>query len=328
MHVDRSMLIDTAWAFTAIIIIAIGGNFEGDLRLFIQGTGFAVLFAGVLIQTWLFQLMTQSYQYIRAELLPSKKILHLFVKRMTSKRTTKHNWSTEMELNWPVKHPYYGKLDRIIVHHKFPREKRFNFDHGICMFHGYEVDHPRVEHVILYEYPRGSYDLDHSNPVPTFKLKLASNDYFLPAVKEQSNPGVLKVAQLEHSLNERTREAMDYKQKFIREEERSKHIQNELSGILKGEMDFDSAVTERMLAIRRQQLRIENAIRNRTPSISLGMAVVALIAIIIATFVIVVNPNNVVTGLGDWITMNPALTGIFALMACLLIYFVIRRGRY
>jgi len=314
------------------MIFILSSNFEGDLQLILQALGFVVLLGGAFVQTYMFQMITQSYPYFRAELLPSKKVLHLFVKQMTSKRTTKSNWSTEIELNWPVKHPYYGKLNRIIIHHKYPREKRFNFDHGLCMFRGTEVDHPRVEHVTLYEYPRGSYDLDHSNPIPTFRLELASNDYFLNLQHEKGgkkgNPSSSTIKQLEHQVNERTREAMDYKQKFIREEGRSKHIQNELSGILKGEMDFDSAVTERILAIRRQQLRIENAIRNRAPSITIGVAVIAITAIVVGTILVMVNPNGIVTGMGDWIVANPVLTGIFAVMGCLVTYFLIRRRRY
>lgn len=331
MHIDRSSIIDTAWFLLSLVLLGIGSTQPGITGIVIQALGFFVMGVAVFIQAWFFQILTQSYPYIRLRLLPSKKTLHLFCKKTTSQRTTKTDWATTIELAFDVKHYYYGKLQSCVLHHAYPREKRFNFDHGLCVFHGYAVDHPRVEELVAYEYPRGSYDLDHTKPVPAFHVALASNDYFLEFGEEHTNPGLNPLAgmvrQLQHEANEKTREAMDYKQKFIREEERSKHIQNELTGVLKGEMDFDSAVTERMLAIRRSQLRIVNAIKSAGRTISVGKAAAILAVCALATFILLFNPQGIVTNAGEWIRYNPVISIIFGVMACAMIFFVFRRKR-
>lgn len=326
MHVDRSSVIDTAWAMGSLFIIAIGAEFEGSVRMAIQGGGFALLLSGVFVQTFIFQVITQSYPYFRAYLVPSKKVLHLFAKSMKSSRTTELNWATEIELAFPVKHEYYGKLKKVIFHHRYPREKRFNFDHGTCVYLGYSVDHPQVEHVTLYEYPRGSYDLDHVDPVPTFYVREASNDYFLN-LPGMHNPGTHMLIEVQHQLNEKTREAIDYKEKFIREEERSKHFQNQLAGMMKGESDFDATVTERMLAIRRVQLRIENALKHRGKFIGVTAAVVLIFGMVIGSLILVFNPHGVVTNFGQWLQANTMLAGIFGALACLTVYYLIARRK-
>lgn len=334
MHVDRSSIIDTAWAALALIVISIGGQTPGTLGGMLTAFGFGLLFMGVIIQTWIFQMITQSYQYMEIQLRPSREVLHVFVKKMTSHRTDRLHWSTRCELAWPVKHSYYGKIAEFTLHHAYPREKRFNFDHGECNYMGYWIDHPRVERIVAYEFPKGSFDLDHSNPIPAFHVAEASNDYFLEFPSSSINPSSMaslkgENMRLTHTASENKRQAMKYQQLYIREEEKSKHIQNELAGVLKGELDFDSAVTERMLAHRRAQLTIENALKSRAwyKKLTLTKTLALLILGVVTVTLIFFDPSGVFTTLLEWIHENTTVTIIALVVLAMTVFFILRRKR-
>lgn len=332
VSVDRSSIIDTAWAAMALFVIYIGGQTEGTLGSFLGFVGFGLLFGGVVVQTFVFQMLTQSYQYLEINLQPSKVILCCFVKQMRSHRTDKLHWKTSCLLNWPVKHPFYGKIAEFTLHHTYPREKRLNFDHGKAKYLGYEIEHPRIEKITCYEFPEGSFDLDHEKPIPAFHVAEASNDYYLEFPSASINPGSVasmkaELVRTKHTVSETKRQAMKYQQAHVRGEATNRHLQNELAGVLKGELDFDSAVWERMLALRRAQLTIENALKSRSwyKKLTLTKALALLIFGIVFMAFVFLDPAGLMSGLGEWVHENTTVAIIALVVIALIVYVVFRR---
>jgi len=136
----------------------------------------AVFFGSQELLKW----QAAEYAHLSAIIRPHNKIFHLFIKKRSSREVNEEEgiYATSLELAVPIKHPFYDKVNQIVVIHEREWEDRIRYTHGKAYFKGYWVEHPNTAKVTLYE--TGCFDLDHLNPIPVFHLVEAPGDYYVP----------------------------------------------------------------------------------------------------------------------------------------------------
>ncbi len=237
------------------------------------------------MQDWYFQNKVAPFDYLEVTLRPSGKKLYLFCDKIITKQVMNpHSYATGIKLAYPVSVAPYGKINSLEIHHDYPWSTRVGKGgSGDARYAGYTVKHHDVSSLVLYDEPRGGFDLDHAKPHPVYVLAEAPGDFYLPKFsnvafnlakatefigeggKQITRFDVTQlqraIKSFEQELKERSREAMDWHAKYIQAEEQVAQIKNELVALLKSKGDFKKSIIEFLLMIRREQLRIENAIK-------------------------------------------------------------------
>ena len=231
------------------------------------------------MQDIVFMYLTHPYPYVRALLEPSGETIRMFIKEngIKSVRVAKTLWSTTLELKYPAILKFYGKCKEIIVNHEYPWSKRIpSFKPGLANYLGYVIKHPQTAFLVLYAYPRGSFDVDHANPRPVFRLEHAPGDYFLAPIPlsvalKTANPTkelpiILKLSTtLDHTraaLAEALRGKKEWHSRCIRAEEALEGTDVETKSLLEERTDRVAGAIRYMLALREDQLTIENALKH------------------------------------------------------------------
>jgi len=141
---------------------------------------------------------------------------------------------------------------------------------------GYVIKHPQTTFMILYEYPQGSFDVDHANPRPVFRLEHAPGDYFLAPIPlsvalKTANPTkelpiILRLSTtLDHAraaLAEALRGKKEWHSRCVRAEEALEGTDVETKALLEERTDRVAGAIRYMLALREDQLTIENALKH------------------------------------------------------------------
>ena len=345
---DRSDLYAFIWLFVLYFYLILVSNFvpEGPAQKGLQLAGVGILVAGMMITDLAIRERVNKYPYIRARLEPSGQVLRLFIENIKTYRVTKTMWATYLKLKWDIKVRNIGRVKQLVINHEYPWNKRIRFKPGQATWKGYVVDHPQTEHVILYEYPAGSFEIDHAEPIPVYRLRHASGDYYLAPVPlsvaygiastsgnpvKKTLPTVLDLVrkndELASELAEARRMAFEAKKRAIEYEEIIQQQENELKGLLEAKTDHKAAVVEHMLTYAQMHLTIENAlkrIKSRALSLTfnkwLALTIISLGALILAYAM-----RDSLGGLGLW--LSSPVNMIFALfvvaLICGVLYFVL-----
>jgi len=344
---DKSDIYSIGWLMALYVYLIVISNFipEGPTRSTAGALGIFIVIGGIFVQDIAFMYMTNPYPYLLCRLSPSGNIIRLFVEDIISQRISTTLWSTRLKLKWVVKMKFYGKVKELVINHEYPWAKRTRFRPGMCSYLDYVVKHPNTEFVVLYEYPQGSFEIDHANPVPVFRLKEASGDYFLSPIplsvalkisggNPKEVPVILKqgkvIDQLKAALTEALRSGKEWHKTSIQFEEIVGQQENELRGLLESKTDHMGAVVQHMFAIREEQLTIENALKKYTrPKISFDKWLALTVMLCIGlTFAWVMRDH--IGGVGIWlkepINMGFAF-GVIMLFCLLLYYLAVPRGK-
>ena len=317
-----------AWIF-------IGGKYlPGD---WVVGSSFAMI-VGFIVweEIWLME-KTHPYRYVRAVLRPVNKVLHLFVRNIETKRVYGNIYSTTLELAYPVKDPYYGKVKRYSIKHTFRFGDRFRFTHGIASYEGLDVKHGQTCQIVLYQLPEGSFDLDKSEAIPMYWLAEAPGDYNLPILKGFGvqdlglNPDTSKIVlDYQRLLQEHAavkKQALDWHQRAIKNEEIIEHQANELMGLLESKSDFKHAVREEVITLLELYATLENILKHY----GLGkftftklMALTIIAALVVAY--LWANPQQL-EGLQNWLNVQTNQIFLIIIIAIIgiVVYFLYRK---
>jgi len=177
---DRSDVYGIAWILILYLWLILSRIFLTGIYENVAGiAGLFIIVVGMFIQDYIFMYRTMPYPYLRAVVRPSGQILHLFIKERKETIPTPDTRSQNIKLTWPVKMDFYGKVSEIVINHRGRWQDRVQFRPGKARYRGWTVNHSNTEQVILYEQSRGSFDVDHAEPIPVFVLAEASGDYYL-----------------------------------------------------------------------------------------------------------------------------------------------------
>lgn len=217
------------------------------------------LIASLFVVEAICQVAASKYFAIKAIIRPSEKVFYFFINRSGitsgSHPKTPNFFTTELPLGVKVKMSRFGKIPipKVIFKHEFDFDKRMIPSQGKVSYKGNIVQHNSMCTVILYEYPEASTDIDHAEPIPTFYLANAPGDYYLGNVgtslsnivsggNQKVNDYIqrltLENTQLKQALTEKTRQSSYWHTLSIEIEGANKHLQEELSGLLKTAPNF------------------------------------------------------------------------------------------
>ncbi|NVM21648.1 MAG: hypothetical protein HWN68_07705 [Desulfobacterales bacterium] len=205
------------------------------------------------------QVVASKYDYYRCVVRPLNKILHLFAKKGGFNSVASVNnpnfYTTTLPLGVKLKVKPYGEVEKVVLKHEYPFEKRVITAFGKCSYKGNIVDHRGTATLIVYEFPEASSDVDHAEPVPTYYLKDAPGDFMigpispsLPAISGNPNANVIiqklkrRLLVANQALAEKTRQASYWHQFAIQLEGALRHTKEELSGLLRNAPDFKKGV--------------------------------------------------------------------------------------
>ena len=145
--------------------------------------GLVVILGQLVLMDYYMIYKTAPFAYLRAICRPSNEKLHIYIKRIDTKQVTNPDgYASTIELAFPIKHPSFGKISKLVIRHRKPWEKRVIYSHGRAVFQGYTISHPNVAEIVLHEKAHGSFDVDRASPIPSFVLHEAPGDYYLPEV--------------------------------------------------------------------------------------------------------------------------------------------------
>lgn len=238
---------------------------QRELMLMNKIVSMVALISTLFITEAICQVAASKYFAIKAIIRPKEQVHYFFVIRsgITSKEHPKapNFFTTELPLGVKIKIDRFGKIpiSKIILKHDYDAEKRLIPSQGKVAFKGNVVSHNSMCTVVLYEYPEAGTDIDHARPIPTYYLANAPGDYYLGPIGQSlhnvgGNPnlgdGVRAYVQrlegqilvLKSALAEKTRQSSYWHQFAIEVEGANKHIQEELSGLLKNPPNFMKGV--------------------------------------------------------------------------------------
>ena len=133
----------------------------------------------VFLIDYYYMVMATPYNYIRAVIRPTNKIMNLFIEKYHPVEPKNGISSMRLELKWPITHEYYGEdITEIIILYKGIWSKRMQFVKGRALRGDYVVDHGNTANVILYEPRAGGADMYRDTPKPVYILKEAPGDYY------------------------------------------------------------------------------------------------------------------------------------------------------
>jgi len=316
--------------------------------------GIFLIVLGVVIQDFYFMYVTNPHPYIRATIYPSGRTIRMFIAEngIQSRKLSDSMWATTLKLRFPIimRPPItakqYGKVSELAIMHEWPFSKRVVFTPGRCAYLGYVVKHPQTEQLVLYEYPRGSYEVDHAKALPILRLKHASQDYFLPPISLstalKSNPTAKNFniitsqsKRIERLTMENTalrRGLVDKHEKYIAVDEQLSEKDTELKGLLEGGRNFTKAVVQRMLSYHQDHLTIENAIKHlrglTEPAFTFNKWL-AVTFMVLGSFVFLWSIRGFLGETGAWLSSPINIGAILAVAvaACLLLYYFLIRKR-
>jgi hypothetical protein len=334
------------WLFFLYLYLIVISNLvpAGPERTVWGMGGIIIVVAGIFVQDFIFMMMTNPYPYLRIDLHPSGRTIRLFIKNIEeAEPVSAITRTTRFIAQFPITMKEYGKAKVFCIDmvHEYPLERRMKFRPGQALYLGYTIKHPSTEHCIAYEYPYGAMDVDHANPVPKFRLKHASGDYFLSPipladlrgidVEGKAEEVILQMVKDKEELTQRANvaegAAAEWHRRCITAEGARDKKDVELRGVLEEESDFDEAVTLRMLTVRQKQLTIANALekaRGRLPKLSfnkwLAITVIACVAMIFAYLM-----KDQLGGFGQ--AISDPMIFVFAfgvvIVLCLMMYYVL-----
>lgn len=345
---DKSDIYSMGWLVILYVYLLVVSNFvpEGSSRSIAGMFGLVIIVMGIFVQDIVFIWKTAPYPYLRLLVRPSGKIIRLFIaeKGVHSERLEKvpYMWATTITAQFPYGWMTFSKVKKLTILHEYPWAKRVKFTPGQAAYMGYTVNHPKVENLKVYEYPKGSFSLDHGEPMPIFRLKEASQDYFLPDIplgvlysSTQRDPAreiplmmkmVNRIKQDETALAETERDSLEWHRKSIKLEERVKKQDNEIRGLLEEKSDNVDAVIEQLLSYVEEHQTIENAykhMKGQRPSLTFGKWI-AITFIAIAAMVLLYVMRDQLGSAGSALN-NPAVM-IFAVLVviafCVLLYYL------
>jgi len=141
-----------------------------------QQIGIFLLIGPIFILEIYFKHVTSSWPYVRAIVRPHNRVLRFYIKEMEEILGERYN-TMRIEVAWPVKSYYHGKVNELKIIYEGRWNRRVKFRPGASRLYEYEVGHPQVEQVILYELLEGTLDYDHTREIPNYLLVNASGDY-------------------------------------------------------------------------------------------------------------------------------------------------------
>ena len=300
----------------------------------------------MVIQEIIYWFRTHPYPYIRMLLRPSGQTVRMFItKPVDSKKVGDGMWSTTLNLKFPTEIKGYGKVKQVKINHEYPWEQRIIFQPGQAMYLGQVIRHPQTAFIIAYEYPSGSYNIDHANPIPVFYLKEAPRDYFLPPVSiatmqhlgnptKKNLPLILRlqktISELRSQLAEARRAALEWHKQAIKKEEATVQQESELKALLESTTDYKAALIQHMLTYREMHQTIENALKH-IKGLGFKLTFSKWLAITIISIGVLVFAWTIRDSLGrtgQWLAQPTNM--FFALvavgMACVTLYYIAVKG--
>jgi hypothetical protein len=298
--------------------------------------GMALLFGWIGVQEIYLRTVTAQYNYIRAVIRPSGKILRLFIKNITTEKIsgTANRHETTLDLGFKVVHSPYGKVSSIKITHYKPLSERIDFDRGYANFMGLSVWHPNVAEIELYEYSSGGFHLDHEEPIPCFELHTGGKDYYSPNVVNPfpaSANGNLynKYTEFVHAYTTARRAALGWQQRAIKFEGIVESQKTELLGLVKQRTDFKGSVREEVLNVREAQTTIENALKNWGPPKYQFMfnKYVVMAVLGLAFMSVIVFKPDLFDRLASWLTIpyNAAIAIIALVVVAVVAIYIVRK---
>jgi len=289
---------------------------------------------------------TSPYPYVEMFISPRNQKLRFYIKKPIETREVKPGeYATKLNLAFPVKHPYYHVIESLVIHHEGLWDKRVKFQPGKAWYKEEVISHPQTTFLVVEEKAKGSFDIDHSSPVPAFRLVWAPGDYYLvkellkpvnvddPGSNPSGNPGGAvqvadlrfedvelrkRVEELEHENAELRRQAYDWHQKYIRAEQVIDQLKNELMAVLKSKADFKASVIQYMLTFREQQLTIANALKKlQGPRIAFSKWLAITLIAIAGLIWLQYNPD-VLAKIQSWLSVTT--NQIFVLVALVIAF--------
>lgn len=239
----------------------------------------------LIVKDFYFTVQASKYHHIRAKIFPDCIVKHFFVKKgpwqnQPVKGLRGMNTSI-LPLGEKTKYGKYGEIDTMIIKHDGSLMEKLNPIHGKAKWHGVVVDHDTSSEIWVRHDGTGGVDVNRSIPIPSFRLLAAQGDgirgiMHSSALNLPENPDKRKLVLalqkawdtikiLKSSLAERTRQSRDKTRAVVYHSERADHLSDELGGVLDEKTDVVKAKWELMLMHRREQTRIENALRGHQP---------------------------------------------------------------
>jgi len=247
---------------------------------------FLIIFGGLFGTEIAVREYVNSYPYVRALVRPENTWLHLFLKPPGgTRRVGPDEYTTTLDLRFPVQYDGHT-VRRVELHHSGHWSERIKFRRGNCMWSGFSVPHPQTEIVEVFRVPKASLMVDHSEVVPVFTLRSASQDYYrgtgLDAVTAYDRGDVAHMAETARAqLAEAERQKAEWHQRAVSAEEVIEQQKSEIRGLMAAKSGLKELAYEYMLTLYQATGSIEKALsRLRGTSLNKEIAKYATIVIL------------------------------------------------
>jgi len=338
-----------------IYLSIINNVFTGAIRGILNGVGLALFIMTLFLQDLIVQMRIAPFIYLEMRVYPENKRLHVFVKNIISRRAPGwfSRWETRLELGFKARVQKYDKVQIVELQHKDRWQERVLPGPGRANYHGFTVDHPQTAMLIVYTPGEGAFTFDHGNPIPRFYLRFSpSGDYererregftdlFGSMAKMPRGADSQLTRQLEilrqkyHDVEafaaSKSIEAMDEHRRRVQLEEVVTHQRNETRGLVMALSDKTDATTNRMLDVRKEQITIENALKNagkqdRDVWVKILRAATPVLVIVIIAYFLSSNPE-ILRQIGLWFSspINSVLILLLIIAAGVTYYYWRRR---
>jgi hypothetical protein len=277
---------------------------------------------------------------------PQNEELWLYVAEGTrTRKLGDGKFSQEIPLSQGVKPSNYGvTIKKVVISHVNDWSKRVHFKPGKARFFDYEVSHPLVETIEVYQTNAGKTGIDHADPVPTYVLHSASLDYYtkvpalavplvgggtaLEVVSKDSQ--IATIQPLKDQLAEERRKAFYWHQQVLDLEDRLEEQKAETRGLLGakgGVRDYAIEYVLTLLQAHGDLMKVKQALMGNKMWTLTKWAAVAIISVV-AIFYHWNNPQYV-RGFSEWMqSPNNQLVFLVALgITMAAVYYIMKRGR-